>query len=190
MLQSQPQVYVCYSHSHRCVLGGAVLLWREVWTSNVTVCVMCLCVCKGVPCKCAEAHMWVTYVTHMRMRPTWVTHMCAMSHSLVSVYMWVTYVTHMRLKPTWVTRMCAMSHSHVCHGSPTCVPWVVDMCTCKWLIISRSHVYMWVTYHTHANDMSHAHVCHKSLLTHSYGVATVSRIDKIIGLFCRISSLL
>jgi len=161
MLQSQPQVYVCYSHSHRCVLGGAVLLWREVWTSHVTVCVMCLCVCKGVPCKCAEAHMWVTYVAHM----------------------WVTYVAH-------TTRMCAMSHSHVCHGSPTCVPWVVDMCTCKWLIISRSHVYMWVTYHTHANDMSHAHVCHKSLLTHSYGVATVSRIDKIIGLFCRISSLL
>jgi len=33
--------------------------------------------------------------------------------------------------------------------------------------------------------MSHA-VCH----VFSYGVATVSRIDKIIGLFCRISSLL
>jgi len=49
--------------------------------------------------------------------------------------------------------------------------------------------------HTHAGTHAHnAHVCShthmRANISFCYGVATVSRIDKIIGLFCRISSLL
>jgi len=56
--------------------------------------------------------------------------------------------------------------------------------------------------HTYANNSSRLHPpnmeeTHKKRKTkrgkqvkHRYGVATVSRIDKIIGFFCRISSLL
>jgi len=48
---------------------------------------------------------------------------------------------------------------------------------------------------THTHSLSPTHSLYLSLTIHmeigvSYGVATVSRIDKIIGLFCRISSLL
>jgi len=40
--------------------------------------------------------------------------------------------------------------------------------------------------HTH----TFARACGTHVYINAYGVATVSRIDKIIGLFCRISSLL
>jgi len=45
---------------------------------------------------------------------------------------------------------------------------------------------------TYEDKVSHASStpCIVSKLTRRYGVATVSRIDEIIGLFCRISSLL
>jgi len=50
--------------------------------------------------------------------------------------------------------------------------------------------------HTHMNESFHTYsrvVSYEGVALHmkkSYAVATVSRIDKITGLFCRISSLL
>ena len=50
--------------------------------------------------------------------------------------------------------------------------------------------YMYIYIYTH----THTHIFYRSGLSASssasYGVATVSRIDEIPGLFCRISSLL
>ena len=50
------------------------------------------------------------------------------------------------------------------------------------------YIYMYTIQHSLLSQYSAGH-CTASLTSH-YGVATVSRIDKIIGLFCRIASLL
>jgi len=70
---------------------------------------------------------------------------------------------------------------------------------------AHSNINIYVLVHTAARSAHYAHCSaqlhkaisvafEKSLVTdddiHTYGVATVSRIDKIIGLFCRISFLL
>jgi len=69
---------------------------------------------------------------------------------------------------------CAMTHSHVRHDSFVCA-------------MTRSYV----CHDPLKCDVTHAYLQPIPNVTASnnYGVATVSRIDKIIGLFCRISSL-
>ena len=68
----------------------------------------------------------------------------------------------------WLIHMCDMAHSYVRHDSFICVTWLIDnvnQCTLAQLNFMR--------------DVTHLHW---------YGVATVSRINKITGLFCRIAS--
>jgi len=70
----------------------------------------------------------------------------------------------------------------------------------KWWcdIIAEYEWYMWhdlsVCLHMpHTYKHTHILICvykNMDIYTYNYGVATVSRINKIIGLFCRISSVL
>jgi len=73
---------------------------------------------------------------------------------------------------TWLINTCDMTHLYVWHGSFMCG----ITHSCVW-----HHPFICVTWRTHMRDTNH-------LLL--YGVAMVSEIDKIISLFCRVSSLL
>ena len=137
---------------------------------------------------------------------TWLIQMCAVTHSHVlcgsitynpCIYE-VSLCTHSTCE--WVMAHIWMSHesscdsftcnpciydlslrtrrllmSHIWHDSFKCVPWLIHMCC-----VAHSHEIL--------VSMTSAYV-HVGCLWR-YGVATVSRIDKIIGLFCRILSLL
>ena len=62
-----------------------------------------------------------------------------------------------------------MAHSRVCHGSFTCVSWLIHMC-----VMARSHVchgsFTCVSWLTHMCVMAHLHVCHGSFTCVSYHV--------------------
>ena len=79
---------------------------------------------------------------------------------------------------------CHVSHV-VWHDSSTCRhdSYVVS-CVYQWVndsLISMSH---WAWHVTHVSKS--CHTCHKPCCTCPYGVATISRLFQIIGLFCRI----
>jgi len=88
------------------------------------------------------------------------------------------YVWHdLYIYETWIMHTCDMTHSYrvhsrawrgsfiyISHGSFKHVMWLIHMCDMtRWFRVEGGGC---------------------------YGVATVSRIDKIVGLFCRISPLL
>jgi len=110
----------------------------------------------------------------------------------------------------WLIHMCAMIHSCVCHDS--------FICLCRGMshVCHMTHTYH-ETHHSRSECACVSHdsyiLCHTSLMkwvcmcvtwlihimshitqevsvTHHPCHATVSRIDKIIGLFCRIFALL
>jgi len=73
---------------------------------------------------------------------------------------------------TLMMRFQLVYYSHVCHDSFMCVPWLIHVCA-----------------------MTHSCVCHlnpwfPNWRGSGYGVATIGMLNKIIGLFCRIASLL
>jgi len=129
-------------------------------------------------------HIWMSHVTRMNESChtfEWVMSIyeCVMSH------VWMSHVTRMnesRHTYEWVTSHIRMSHvahiriSHVTH-------------------ISMSHVtHMNDSRHTNERVMSYmrmrhrtSHVIYESVtcLVPVYGVATISRLFKIIGLFCK-----
>jgi len=74
-------------------------------------------------------------------------------------------------------RMSQVTHMNVSQRMPD--DWHECACTDEWVM---SHI--WMSHVTHMN------MSQRMLADWLYGVATVSRIDTIIGLFCRISSLL
>ena len=129
---------------------------------------------------------------------TWHIHMCDMASS----YVWhdslicVTWVIHLwrdsLICVTWLFHTCDMTHWYVWHDCFTCVTWLVDMCdTTHSYVRHDSFIWMWMV----QEDTGCVCVCMcvcvckcDDKLTH-YGVATVSRIDQIIGLSCRMSSL-
>jgi len=74
--------------------------------------------------------------------------------------------------------VCVTMYMHSCMYIFTCVH--IHMCTC-------SCVYIFTCVHVHVCTYSLTRI--QSFIV-SYGVATISRLLKIAGLFCRISSLL
>jgi len=154
-----------------------------------------------------SCHIWVISMSH-------VTHEWVMSHIGESCHIWLSHVPY-----EWVmSRMsesCHISVSHVTyqwvmsHMSESCHTWVSHV-TYEWVMSHMNEsCHIWVSHVTHETP-THMHtphwmcahctpdacVCachmwHDSLKYDTYyGVATVSRIDKITGLFRRISSLL
>jgi len=107
---------------------------------------------------------------------------------------------------TNVTWLCDMAHLYVRHESCIYAPWLIQMKPFSPVQSKTTSKKMWVSHVAHMTWPFHRYdmtLRHGSLWMRyvaasllicawcmSYGVATVSRIDKIIGLFCRISSLL
>jgi len=146
---------------------------------------------------------------------TWLVLMCAMTHTSVCVLWlmravakhgrrvvlaqvpWLIHMCAMTLSYVWHDpSICAMTHSYVWHDPSMCVPWLIHMCDMTrsyqsntWCVYVRrsSHVYIYIR----VMSQIWMSLWFRVLLTNiAYVVATVSRIDKRIGLFCRIWSLL
>jgi len=83
---------------------------------------------------------------------------------------WVYVCRDLCIGVPWLVYMCAVTWVYVCRDLSICVPWLVYMCAVTWVYVCRD-------------------LC-TCVPIRRYGVATVSRIDKIIGLFCRIASVL
>jgi len=92
--------------------------------------------------------------------------------------------------------ICDMTDSYVWHDAFVCVTWLIHVYDIIVIIEYISHYYrIYVTWGVRMYDMTQfireawLHSYMFEYMSH-YGVAMVSRIDKIIGLFCRIVSLL
>jgi len=79
---------------------------------------------------------------------------------------------HCTKKTREYVRVTWLMHLNVCHDSSICVTWLVHMCD-----MTRSHV--WYCYFMYVPCLLSARS--PSL----YGVATISRLTKNIGLFCK-----
>jgi len=148
---------------------------------------------------------------------TWLIHTCATTHVLCDSPLWVVSLT--RATYEWVVLHCYGRRSRAtCESCLTCT-WVVTHIRVS-LMNASCLIYEWVVSHCYAprsratgdspcishvsfmHELPHvtthrvwSHVCPMSWIvtwdnSMRYGVATVSRIDKIIGLFCRILPLL
>jgi len=148
------------------------------------------------------SHMWVSHVSHMS--EACLTYEWVMSH------IWVSHVSHMSEScPTYERVMGHVYIPAICasHGTrkrnPAHPKWWWKMCVWE-RVLSHTHTHTHT--HTLAERESH-HACGESCLTYArdlalflmgiialrrvcstgsrYGVATVSRIDTRIGLFCK-----
>jgi len=79
----------------------------------------------------------------------------------------------------WRIHTCTSIHSYMCH----------DPFTCRWIREAAVKLMHMSAMGMCAMRMCAMHMC-AMCLTHRYGVATISRLLKIIRLFCRIPSLL
>jgi len=97
---------------------------------------------------------------------TWLIHMCDMTHS----YGWHRLI-----------HMCNMTDLSVRHDSLIRVTWLVYMCNLTDLCVWHDSFICNFSY------MRHGSIIWRSRLIHTcdYGVATISRLLQIIGLFCK-----
>jgi len=143
-------------------------------------------------CDMTNSYVWhdsficVTWLTHMCDMPhsyachdslicvAWLFHLCAMTHS----YEWHNPCIYV----TWLIHTCAMilshtcdmTHSYVCHDSLICVAWLFHVC-------AMTHLYEWITHsYIYANEHCDTWVI---IANEHYGVATISPLLKIVGLF-------
>jgi len=133
-----------------------------------------------------SCHIWMSHVTCegvMLMGMGHVTCERMMSHMNESCHVWMSHVTY-----EWV--MSYVNES--CHES--CHIWmghVTGSCVNESCHIKLCH--MWMSHVTESCHIWMSHITrlfHKCYSVMSYGVATISRLLKIISLFCRIWSLL
>ena len=126
------------------------------------------------------AHIWMSRVTH----ELWVktrectshgTHMNTSWHTRG----WVTSDTHVVIVQRLISRSVShdthtvIAHTWMSHGACINEAW-----------------FTWVMAHIRASHVIHMNTSCHTHMQETYGVATISRLLKIIGLFCRISSLL
>jgi len=148
----------------RLLLSCRWSIWEwvmsHIWMSHVT--------CEWVMShRNKSCDMWMSHVTH---RWQCYVRCCCLaddSWGWVTSHMWMSHVSHMnesRHTYEWVmSHIVMLWMSHVTHVNESCH-------TCEWVM---SHIWM-----------SPVSQMNKSCLT--YGVATISRLLKIIGLFCRL----
>ena len=134
-------------------------------------------------------HSYGTWLVHMRRDSS----ICACLFMCDKTHSYVTWLIHM-----WHdSSICDMTHmwhdSLICDMTHPCVTWLIVMWHDSFI---RDMAHSYVTWLIHVCSDSlicemtrsyrHDHLC---ALIHTYGVATISRLLKIIRLFCRISSL-
>jgi len=145
--------------------------------------------------ECVMSHIWMRHVTHIN----------ASCHTYESVmsHMWMRHVKHVHV--SCHTYGCVMSHiwihhiklhmsmRHVTHSNARmrCILWK------KTYTIRKETYVIWKE--THQRDLRYSHLCLTSkpcvcqmcswATNSSYGVASISRLLKIIGLFCKKSLL-
>jgi len=139
------------------------------------------------------SHKWINHATHMKSCVTWLIHLWYDSFIRDVTYSHGTYLIHMARDSficdmthsyvAWLIHMrhdsfiCDVTHSHVWHDSFMC---------------DVTYSYVWhdsfICYVTHSNVAGHMWFIH--MLSQEwfmcYGVASISRLLKIIGLICRI----
>ena len=105
---------------------------------------------------------WLVHTWHDSfMCVTWLIHMCDVAHTHVT---WLMYTWH-------DSRICDMTHTYVIFGpcvrdmAHSYVPWLMH----RW---HGAFIWKWLIHTWHG--------------AYVYGLATMSRLLKIIGLFCRI----
>jgi len=178
------------------------LLWRVmslIWMSHVTQVDEPRCTYEWV-----MSHIWMSHITHMTesyhayewvMSHIWLSHVTHMTESChtyeqVMLHIWMSHVTQSSSWKTRSRRTARTAHSsledwmsHATHVNELCH-------TCEWVM---SHI--WLSHVTHMNESYYAvKKCKDCTLKswklngqscYTYGVAMISRLLKIIGLFCK-----
>jgi len=142
----------------------------------VCVCVMCVWVCLVCVCVYVCWHEWWvmlrrerSYATHMEESCHTYERVMSLSYERVVSQLSVSHVTRMNQscythEPVkshiWISRVTHVSH--VTHMNES------------------SHTYEWVMSH-----ILKCHVASHKAFNSAYGVATISRLLKIVGLFCK-----
>jgi len=132
------------------------------------------------------SNIWMSHVAHMNESCHTYEWVISKGSTIVTaqptliftnMYSRTSYVWHDSfIFVTWLIHMCGMTHSYVWHDSFICVTWLIhtgDM----------THSYVW-------HDSSHSHTQEHVLKnifsrTCTYAVATIGRLLKILGLFCK-----
>jgi len=142
------------------------VLSNKCWTTIVYVYVWYIYVCVYI-CMCVYMYVYFWYILSPSQNCVCLEHLCALSLSWTSVCVYVWHTSHIR---EW-SRICLAY-----------IPTYLSMYVCIRII------YICICMYTYE-----IHMCPAWLYDVGesvYWVATVSRINKIICLFCRISSVL
>ena len=164
---------------------------------------VCVCACVWVVCRLKFAgylwdttqstleHMCVMTHSYAHMHRSYLARLIHMRHDSVTVYMWDTthtiYVRHDSLMIyMWDTTLTV----YVKHDTVMRVKFHSNACDISQYCVWHFTV-MRVKFHSNASDISQYCVWHFGYYfwcipaNATYGVASVSRIDKITGLFCK-----
>jgi len=178
-------VYVGCYHSYTMHIRWRVYVYMQcVYDIDVTTHIQCIkyiCFVSLIN----NVHVWCDHIYTMHIRWRMYTYMRCVTHIQCTCVMWShiynvymrcdhKYIMYMIYMPcvTHIQRICAIwSHIYNAH-SIACVYTYALCCSC--MPLRRFHM-QWVT---------------QRIYIHTYGVATISRLLKIIGLFWRISSVL
>jgi len=102
-------------------------------------------------------HVWACHITH-----PWV-----MPRTKESCHVWMHHVTS-----------CHIHINETCHISSRPAPYERgDLCTCTPIVLFAEVLA--------SRQISMSHDTWQEAMSHTYGVATISRLLKIIGLFCK-----
>ena len=135
--------------------------------------------CSSVWCDTTSPYEWALGSIYV----TWLIRMCDTNHSYASatscvcvtwLIRWATHeCVYTSVRVTWLIGISNATHSYASPHSSICVTWCIDE--------RRMRAYTPV----YASSLAWG----GCMCQHWYGVAIVSRLDQIISLFCRVSSL-
>ena len=149
-----------------CVLRApCVCVQRWNGTDATHLCIhnvssLCVCVVCTM-CVCARTLQW---------------HRCTSS-----VYSYFVFIV--RVMYSFCIRCVCVVFMYSFYNQRACVVFIYIYCACDVFLLNSLNV---CCVYCHCSSLA----CVVCVPVYSYGVATVSRIDKILGLFCRILSLL
>ena len=143
-----------------------------------------------------DSFICVTLLVHMceMIRLPWLIHMCDVTHLCVdhvSTVTWLVSTWDVTHSCVWLIHMCDMTRQYVRCDSLICVTWLIHMCDMTRLY-GRHDSSIYVTWLIHMCDMTPSHTsCDthryhlRNNLINAYGVATIGRLLKNKGLFCK-----